>query len=175
MSFPVYLIGARGCGKTTVGKLLAQQLGYLFCDTDQQLQERLNQSIAEFVAKEGWDHFRQQEHQVLVDSTSANTVIATGGGIILRADNCQHMRQLGTVIWLNVDHQVLVDRLTADPEASQRPTLTGRPITEELYDVLKQRMPLYQQAAHHHVNANQSPERIVVDILTALSRDALTP
>lgn len=174
MSFPVYLIGARGCGKTTVGKLLARQLSYHFCDTDQQLQQQLAQSIADYVAQHGWETFRQQEHHALLTVTSENTVVATGGGIILREDNRRHMREAGTVIWLSVDHHVLVNRLTADPEIGQRPTLTGRPITEELYDVLQQRLPLYQQAAHHTIDANQPPEEIVIDILTALSRDSLT-
>ncbi|MBT0721538.1 shikimate kinase AroL [Tatumella sp. TA1] len=174
MSFPVYLIGARGCGKTTVGKLLARQLSYQFCDTDQQLQQHLDQSIAEFVAQHGWETFRQQEHQALLTVTSDNTVVATGGGIVLRDDNRQHMRQSGAVIWLSVDHQVLASRLTADPEMEQRPTLTGRPITEEIYEVLQQRLPLYQQAAHHCIDANQPPEKVVIDILTALSRDSLT-
>lgn len=114
MSFPVYLIGARGCGKTTVGKILARQLSYHFCDTDQQLQQQLEQSIADYVAEHGWDTFRQQEHHALLTVTSDNTVVATGGGIILRDDNRQHMRQSGTVIWLSVDHQVLANRLTAD-------------------------------------------------------------
>ncbi len=174
ISFPVYLVGARGCGKTTVGKLLAEQLDYKFCDTDQQLQANLNQSIADIVAKEGWDYFRQQEHQTLVNASSESTVIATGGGIILREDNCQHMRHTGKIIWLDVDHHVLVERLTADPEASLRPSLTGRPITEEIFDILQQRNPLYHQVAHYRINANQSPERAVIDILTLLSREALT-
>ncbi|MBT0728063.1 shikimate kinase AroL [Rosenbergiella australiborealis] len=174
MSFPVYLIGARGCGKTTVGKLLARQLDYHFCDTDQQLQQHLEQSIADYVEQYGWEMFRQQEHQTLTAVASNNTVVATGGGIILREDNRHHMSHSGTVIWLSVDHQILVERLTADPEIGQRPTLTGRPITEELYDVLQQRTPLYQQAAHHVIDANQPPEKIVTDILTALSHDALT-
>ena len=174
MSFPVYLIGARGCGKTTVGKLLARQLDYQFRDTDQQLQQDLNQSIADYVAQHGWDDFRQQEHQALLSVSADNTVVATGGGIILREDNRDFMGQAGAVIWLSVDHHVLANRLTADPEIGQRPTLTGRPITEEIHDVLQQRLPLYRQAAHHCIDANQPPEKIVIDILTVLSRDSLT-
>lgn len=173
MSFPVYLIGARGCGKTTVGQLLARQLEAFFLDTDQQLQQYLSTSIADYVAAKGWENFRHQEHQALQSLTSQNSVIATGGGVILRDDNRQLMRESGVVVWLQVDHEVLIDRLTADPESSQRPTLTGRPITEELYEILKQRTPLYQQTAHHIINADRPPEKIVMDILTALSGDAL--
>ncbi|PLR24152.1 MULTISPECIES: shikimate kinase AroL [Pantoea] len=169
MSLPIYLIGARGCGKTTVGQALSQALGYVFNDTDHYLQLTTQRSVAEIVASEGWDSFRARETESLRAVTAPNTVIATGGGMVLAEVNCRFMREHGQVIWLNAPADVLADRLEHQPEAAQRPTLTGRPIAEEMGDILRERAHLYRQTAHHEVNAMQSPDRVVEQILQSLS------
>ena len=170
MSLPIYLIGARGCGKTTIGHLLSQTLGYAFNDTDHHLQSSLQCTIAQIVAEQGWESFRDKESASLIQVTTASAVIATGGGIILRPDNCQHMREHGRVFWLKAEPQELAKRLTVDPEAGQRPTLTGRPITEEMSDVLKIRSPLYSSTAHHIIDASRPPQEVVDNILQVLSQ-----
>lgn len=169
MSLPIYLIGARGCGKTTVGRALAQALGYVFVDTDHHLQLNAQRSVARIVADEGWEGFRARESESLQAVTAPASVIATGGGIVLAEANRHFMRDHGQVIWLNASPDVLAERLAVQPEAEQRPTLTGRPIAEEMHDILRERAPLYRQAAHHEVNAMQQPERIVEQILQSLS------
>ena len=169
MSLPIYLIGARGCGKTTVGQALARALGYTFVDTDHHLQLEAQRSVARIVADEGWDGFRARESQSLQAVTALASVIATGGGIVLAEANRRFMRENGQVIWLNAAPDVLAARLAIQPEAEQRPTLTGRPIVEEMHDVLRERAHLYRQAAHHDVDAMQPPERVVEQILQSLS------
>lgn len=169
MSLPIYLIGARGCGKTTIGQALSQALNYAFRDTDHHLQLTTQRSVAELVAAEGWEHFRARESESLQAVTAPSTIIATGGGMVLAEANRRFMRDNGQVIWLNAPSGVLADRLTRQPEAAQRPTLTGRPIAEEMGDILRERAHLYRQAAHHEVNAMQPPERVVEQILHALS------
>lgn len=169
MSLPIFLIGARGCGKTTVGLALSQALGYAFTDTDHHLQLSTQRSVAEIVAAEGWEGFRARETESLRAVTAPRTVIATGGGMILAEENCRFMREQGQVIWLSASPEVLAERLQSEPEAAQRPTLTGRPIADEMSDVLRERAHLYQAAAHHQVNAMQSPERVVEEILLSLS------
>jgi shikimate kinase len=106
MSLPIYLIGARGCGKTTVGQALSQALGYAFNDTDHHLQLSTQRSVAEIVASEGWESFRARETESLRAVTAPNTVIATGGGMILAEANCRFMREHGQVIWLNAPSDV---------------------------------------------------------------------
>ena len=170
MSLPIYLIGARGCGKTTVGHLLSKTLGYAFHDTDHHLQTSLQCTIAQIVAEEGWENFRMKERDSLIAVTADSSVVATGGGIILRPENCQFMRDNGRVFWLSVEPDELAKRLDAEPENEQRPTLTGRPITEEMSDILKVRSPLYSSTAHHIIDATLPPQEVVDHILQVLSQ-----
>ncbi|ORM67948.1 shikimate kinase AroL [Pantoea rwandensis] len=169
MSLPIYLIGARGCGKTTIGQALSQALGYAFSDTDHHLQLSTQRTVADIVSSEGWDSFRARETDSLRAVTASATVIATGGGMVLAEVNRRFMREHGQVIWLNAPSTVLADRLERQPEAAQRPTLTGRPIAEEMSDILRERAHLYRQSAHHEVNAMQAPEQVVDQILQSLS------
>jgi shikimate kinase len=170
MSLPVFLIGARGCGKTTVGAALALALNYEFCDTDHHLQQVTGKTVADIVAAEGWEGFRQRETESLMAVSAPQTVIATGGGMVLAEINRRFMREQGQVIWLQANAAVLAARLSAYPQSAQRPTLTGRPITEEMSEVLKQREVLYRDAAHHVIDAMQAPERVAAQILAALAR-----
>ncbi|MBV4365992.1 shikimate kinase AroL [Erwinia sp. BNK-24-b] len=169
MSLPIYLIGARGCGKTTVGHALAQVLGYAFCDTDSHLQQSTGRTVTEIVATEGWEGFRQRESLSLQAVTAKNTVIATGGGMVLAEQNRQYMREQGQVIYLQAEAGVLAARLEAYPEQAQRPTLTGRPIADEMVEVLAAREALYHQAAHYVVNAMQHPDAVIEKIISLLS------
>lgn len=168
MTQPIYLVGARGCGKTTVGVALAQALGFNFVDTDHYLLTTTEMSVADIVAQEGWDGFRRRESGVLQSVTAPDTVIATGGGMVLAEGNRHFMREHGVVIYLRAPAQILASRLEAFPEEGQRPTLTGRPITDEIVEVLAAREALYNQAAHHVVDATHSPEDIVAAVLAAL-------
>ncbi|MRT12816.1 shikimate kinase AroL [Enterobacteriaceae bacterium RIT711] len=170
MTQPIYLVGARGCGKTTVGVALAQALGCNFVDTDHYLLTSTNMSVADIVAQEGWDGFRRRESGALKSVTAPNTVIATGGGMILAESNRQFMREHGVVIYLRAPAQILASRLEAFPEEGQRPTLTGRPITDEIVDVLAAREALYNQAAHHVIDATRPPAEIVEAVIAALHK-----
>lgn len=168
MTLPIFLVGARGCGKTTVGRALALAQGCQFIDTDYWLQEAAQQTIAEIVDNEGWDAFRARETAALEAVTAPARVVATGGGIILSEYNRRFMREKGIVIYLCAPVSVLADRLEAFPEEGQRPTLTGKPISEEVSEVLALRDALYREAAHHVVDAAQAPDQVVSDIEAAL-------
>ncbi|WP_380181816.1 shikimate kinase AroL [Kalamiella sp. sgz302252] len=169
MSLPIYLVGARGCGKTTVGQSLAQALGYAFSDTDKHLQQTTGLTVTEIVAAEGWQGFRRRETASLQAVTVANSVIATGGGMVLAAENRQFMREQGRVIYLKADAEVLAARLEAYPEQAQRPTLTGRPIAEEMVEVLAAREALYHEASHYIINAMQHPDSVTDEIISVLA------
>lgn len=169
MTQPIFLIGARGCGKTTIGRRLSEACQYQFIDTDQILQQRAQMTVADIVANEGWSGFRARETQTLQAVTAAQHVIATGGGIILAPVNREFMRQNGVVIYLKAPVSVLAGRLEAFPEESQRPTLTGKPIAEEVREVLAQRDALYREAAHTIVDAANEPDEVVTQILAALA------
>ncbi len=168
MSLPVYLIGARGCGKTTVGQALALALGYTFCDTDHYLQQISARTVAEIVAQQGWQGFRLRESDALKALTQPQVVIATGGGMVLTPENCHFMRQQGQVFYLNAQASVLEQRIIAQPEKQQRPSLTGRPIAEEVSEVLEARDALYRQTAHHIIDGMQPPAAVVQQVLNVL-------
>lgn len=161
MTQPIFLIGARGSGKTTVGQLLARARHYPFVDTDRWLQDTAQMTVATIVEQEGWQQFRLRESQALEAVTQPETVIATGGGIVLAEHNRLFMRQHGVVIYLCAPAAILAARLEAFPDEGLRPTLTGKPISEEVREVLERRDALYREAAHHIVDAARPAEEVV--------------
>jgi len=165
---PLFLVGARGCGKTTIGRALAEALGYDFVDTDSHLLNSTGKSVADIVAEEGWPGFRARESQALLQVTAPATVVATGGGMVLSQSNRQFMADNGIAIWLNVPANILAARLDASPEEDQRPTLTGKSMVEEIVDVLAAREALYHQTARHIIDATRSPDDVVESIINAL-------
>lgn len=172
MTQPIFMVGARGCGKTTIGKQLAQALGYDFVDTDIFMQQSSKMTVAEVVELEGWPGFRQRESQALLDVTTRHRVIATGGGMVLSESNRRFMYDKGSVIYLRVPAELLALRLENSPQAHQRPTLTGRPIAEEMADVLASREALYQSVAHYTIDATQDPRAVVVNVMRVLRLSA---
>ena len=175
MTQPIFLIGPRGCGKTTVGHALARARHFQFSDTDHRLQAHEQRTVAEIVQAEGWARFRELETLSLKAVTLPNTVIATGGGIVLAEGNRQFMRENGVVIYLQAAVSALIARREASPKAEQRPTLTGKPVREEVGEVLAQREALYRDAAHHIVDATASPDRVVEQIMSMLCSATATP
>lgn len=168
MTQPIFLIGPRGCGKTTIGHALARALHFQFSDTDHRLQAHEKRTVAEIVQKEGWERFRELETLSLKAVTLPDTVIATGGGIILAERNRLYMRENGIVIYLQASVNALIERLEAYPQAEQRPTLTGKPVREEVGEVLAQREALYRETAHHTVDATATPDAVVEQIMAML-------
>lgn len=165
---PLFLVGARGCGKTTIGRALAETLGYNFVDTDSYLLTTTGKSVAEIVSEEGWPGFRSRESLALRQVTAPATVVATGGGMILSESNRRFMAEQGIAIWLNVPAEILAARLDASPEQDQRPTLTGKSMVEEIVEVLAAREALYHQTARHIIDATHSPDHVVESIITLL-------
>ncbi|WP_127960281.1 shikimate kinase AroL [Serratia microhaemolytica] len=165
----IFMVGARGVGKTTIGSALAQALDYQFVDTDEFMQQMAQMSVAEMVQQEGWPGFRRRETLALQAVTRPSTIVSTGGGAVLAEENRHFMRSHGQVIYLQAPATVLAQRLAASPQEGQRPTLTGRPIAEEILEVLTAREPLYQATAHHVVDACAKPQQVVEQILALLT------
>ncbi len=152
---PLFLIGPRGCGKTTLARELALHLGWEMIDTDQRIREQSGRTVAELVEAEGWTGFRRRESAALRTVTASGTVIATGGGMVLLPENRRFMRTAGRVFYLEASVRTLCERLRRSPERAQRPSLTGQGLVEEMADVLRERAPLYKETAHHILNADQ--------------------
>ncbi len=160
----LFLIGYRCTGKTTIGKRLADHLGYTFLDTDQFIEQQAGSSISDMVERHGWDHFRIAEQRVLFETgTLQDTVVATGGGIIINSENRKFLQQNGFCIWLDADIKTILLRLEMDIKtASSRPSLTAEDLFEETKTLLSVRSPLYEECSHMKVDTRlDSPEKIV--------------
>ncbi len=145
----VFLIGARASGKTTVGRALAERLGREFVDTDELVVREVGLSITELVARSGWEPFRERETAVLTGLCGKKQlVVATGGGMVLRPENRDLMRAHGFVVYLEADASTLARRLESNPLPGQRPSLSDRPLEEEVRQVLAERDALYRACAH---------------------------
>jgi shikimate kinase len=162
----LYLVGMMGSGKTTVGQLLASQLGYQFFDTDALVEQVAGQTISQIFAESGEAAFRELETQVLSEICAYKRLaIATGGGIVLARRNWSYL-QHGIVVWLDVPVDLLQARLEAD---FSRPLLQQGDLGERLRTILAERSHLYAQAdVRVTVTPEATPEEIVTQILTEL-------
>jgi shikimate kinase len=163
----IALIGYRGSGKTTVGMMLAEQLGTTLIDHDLQVKARIGTSIAEYFQTHGEEAFRDHESAALAEVlASPPGVLATGGGVILREANRAMLRANCFVVWLCAPAEWLWRNINADPLSStNRPSLTLRFGLEEVKFVLKEREETYRQLADLVVDATQKPEMVVEEIM----------
>lgn len=154
------MIGYRGSGKTSVGERLAATLGCAFVDSDRSIEERASSSIAEIFSSQGEACFREIEEEVIKEITrrvrsGERLVVATGGGIVLRASNVSRLRESGRVIWLRASIDELRRRIEADPRSVEdRPALAGASAVDEVERVLTERLPLYEAAADRIVDTD---------------------
>ena len=147
------LIGMPGCGKSTVGRELAQRLGRELVDLDEEIEREAGESIPEIFARQGEEAFRNLEHQVLMKATRRKgVVIATGGGVVTRAENLEPMHQNSVVIFLRRNLELLPRE--------------GRPVSQRdgIETLYRQRLPLYQQAADMDVY-NRTVEKAASEII----------
>ncbi len=167
----IVLIGYRGSGKSTVGKLLAERLSLELVSTDAEIVKRANQSIPDIVQQSGWNYFRDLESDVCRDLAFRDGIlIDTGGGIILRSENVAVLKKHGVVFWLIAGVSEIAARIGGD---DQRPSLTGgKSFVEEIEDVLREREPKYRRAAHHLIETDQRSPAEVAESIVGLLRKA---
>lgn len=155
----ISLIGYRASGKSSIAPRLAKKLGWEWQDCDRVIEQQAGCSIPEIFATEGEAGFRHRESAVLAELLhTPQLVLATGGGAILSAENRQRLRAAGPVVWLHASPATLVARLSRDRlNGSSRPSLTGRPIDQEVAEVLSVREPLYRETATLTVHSDGEP------------------
>jgi shikimate kinase len=167
------LVGARGTGKTTVGRLVAERVGHRFVDLDEMIELRMGMPIRECFASLGEHVFRLFEAGELRESSSdTRIVLATGGGIVLSEANRKLLREFGCVVWLTTDPEVLAARLESDAAGlASRPALTPAGTLAEIAEVLAVRTPLYREVAHAVVDTTgRTPDEVADAVLDVWPR-----
>ena len=154
----IVLIGMPSCGKTTIGKRLAERLSMPFIDADEEIAKREGRSIPEIFSTDGEPYFRDVESEVVKDlSQKENVVISCGGGVVLREENVRFLQKNGIIIYIKRD----VNQLSFD----------GRPLSkdvETLKKMEKVRTPLYEKYADFTINNDKTVDSAAEDIMRVL-------
>jgi shikimate kinase len=159
----IALIGMMGTGKSVVGKALEQKTRLPRFDTDEIISSKLKMPVREIFSSHGEKHFRNLETETLRSiSLEEPAIIVTGGGIVLRAENIDLLRQLGTVVWLDADETTLRMRIR---RLSDRPLLGTANPGASLSELLAAREPLYRKAADLRVDVSQKNPQEIAELI----------
>jgi len=138
----IILIGMPGAGKSTIGSLLAKQLGKDFVDTDLLIQQAHNRSLQEIIDKSGYLRLRQYEEQILINLTFTDKVVATGGSTVYSDSGMQRLRANGVIVFLDLNLEELKRRVTNFNDRG-----IARRTDQSVDELYAERRPLYQQYA----------------------------
>lgn len=166
----LYLVGFMGAGKSTVGERLAEQLGYAFRDLDELIVEKTGRTIHELFREEGEEFFRDRETELLEEQSRSeeSLVLATGGGVPERSKNKRILSRTGTSIYLNVDFDVIYERIR---EGKNRPLVPdGEGAYEELRTLWENRQSCYEESDVVVSLRDEEPSTVVDRILEALEQ-----
>ena len=156
----IVLIGMPGCGKSTVGIVLAKAIGYHFIDSDLLIQNRENRLLSEIIQEEGAEGFNRIEESVNASIQAERSVIATGGSVIYGPAAMEHLRRIGVVVYLKLPLEEVAERLG---------DLTERGVSlregQTLKDLYEERIPLHEKYAHLVVDESGMSIREVVRTL----------
>ena len=142
MANNIVLIGMPGVGKSTVGVILAKELGYQFLDADLLIQQQEGKLLKEIIAEVGTEGFIEVENRVNAGIECSKTIIATGGSVVYGSEAMEHLKEIGTVVYLHVPYAIIEKRLS---------DIRGRGVVlkegQTLYDLYMERTPLYEKYA----------------------------
>lgn len=160
----IALIGMPGVGKSTLGVIIAKILGYRFVDTDLIIQEKCKMLLKNIIEKEGVDGFIETENRICASLDAKSSVIATGGSVVYGKDAMEHLRSIGTVVYLKQDFEVISKRLS---DIKNRGVVLHEDQT--LFDLYTEREPLYCKYAHiicdmSNGTIEDNVERLIRDI-----------
>ena len=163
----IIFIGFMCSGKSTIGRNLAKEIGFDFVDTDKWISKKTNMTIGEIFSDMGEEYFRQLETKTIKEFCGIleNAVISTGGGLPIRQENVPYLKELGTVVYLKVSRDTVIERLNPKIE---RPLLNVENKEEHIDKLLTKRNPLYEKAADVTIDTNNKPISAIVDEIRKL-------
>ena len=169
---PIALIGLMGAGKSSVARVLGERLGVSVADLDGMIEATSGESVAALFERAGEPWFRRREGELLAEALRSGVrVVACGGGIVLDPERRRLLRERCRVVWLEVDPAEALERVRGqdDEPARTRPLLAGADAGTRLRDLLRERAPLYAEAAHVRVpTGGRSPNQVADAVLAAL-------
>jgi len=156
----IILIGMRGSGKSTIGKILSKKMNKPFYDLDDLLAQKTKMSIPELIEKYDWDYFRDRESEIVEEiSQKTNAVISPGGGAIIREENIKALKRDAKFVLLKTPIAELIKRIG---KGKNRPTLTkGKSFIDEMEDVWNERRTVYEQTADMIIETNNKTAKEV--------------
>ena len=164
----IFLCGFMGCGKSTIGQILAKNCGCNFCDTDELIVKEVGKTIPEIFAQEGESYFRAVEAETVKSLCGKNTVVACGGGAMQNSGTAETVKNNGgMVVYLNVPFEVCYERIKED---------TNRPIVmnntkEQLEEIYNTRHEIYMKNSTMMVEAVGSPLEIARNIIDIIKKE----
>lgn len=153
-----------GCGKTAVGKLLAEKLGCGFCDMDDYITEKEKMEIPRIFAEKGEKYFREAETEAIRELAGKSGIIACGGGAMLKKENAEIASAAGTVVYIEVPFETCYSRISGD---RNRPIVMNN-TKEELEIIYDGRVPVYSGNASLTVSGSSTAEEVAERIISAI-------
>ncbi len=169
----IVLIGFRGTGKSTVGKLLAKRLERDFIDSDKHIESSTGKTIKSIFQDDGEEGFRKIEADTIAELSKAdNKVISAGGGAVLKEDNVRNLKDNGFLVLLEATPEIIHNRIAQDKKTTQqRPSLTDKKPLDEIKHLIAQREHAYKNAADYTISTSYvSCEYIVNEIITIANK-----
>lgn len=164
----IIFIGMPGVGKSTIGVVLAKNMGMSFMDSDLVIQEQEGKRLHELITAHGIEGFLEIENRVNASLSPVNTIIATGGSAVYCKEAMEHFRECGVICYLKLSYEGICDRLG---DLGQRGVvLKDGQTLKDLYD---ERTPLYEQYAHVTIECDDKNIREIVHEIATLMENTL--
>ncbi len=157
----IFIVGLMGSGKTSVGKILAKKVGRNFFDTDQEIIKNEKLDISQIFNKYGEDYFRELEHTILKKIISnEGSIVSTGGGIVLKKENIDIMKDNGIIIFLNIDVETQIARIK---NKKNRPLLKNSNLEDDLKNMKNDRDKIYESISNFKVDVSRITKYKAID------------
>jgi shikimate kinase len=162
----IYLVGFMGCGKTTIGRMYADEIGWRFGDLDDDIEIAQKTTISDLFLRLGEPAFRRIETEAIHERVmsvrrGSPTVLSLGGGAFAREENIEILTDNGVTVWINTDFDIMCDRVA---RADHRPLAKDPERFRQLYE---QRLPFYRRA-EYHVDVPDGDSRAALQMLIDL-------